>query len=368
MKDTQSLHPRVRRYVRGFTLVELLVVIAIIGVLVALLLPAVQSARESARRTQCANNLRQLGLAIQNHHATTGHFPKNQTSSGRSSGGECEAGYYSWLVFLLPYLEQEALFESIDRSVNMSDACASGAPIGEQHPNAESSTVVLEGFLCPSDGDAGENAPLMGAANPAGDNYAANAGWPSRATGYNGERSTPGAYNGVITLKNPGQSVTWHPEGNVSMRHVSDGTSHTVAIAERLIQRASNVQEIRVARLALQSFHVTSAARTLPRMVERCSTESTHSDPVASAYIGRAWISGWTPTASTYMHLNTPNTHHCHFQNLDSNGDFAVTPTSNHSGGVNVVMVDGHIEFISDDIAPEVWWSIGSRDDGESYR
>jgi prepilin-type processing-associated H-X9-DG protein len=93
---------------------------------------------------------------------------------------------------------------------------------------------------------------------------------------------------------------------------------------------------------------------------------ATHSDPVASAYIGCAWMSGWTPTGPTYMHPNTPNAHHCHFQNLDANVDFAVTPSRNHPGGVNVVMVDGHVEFISDDIKPRAWWALGSRDGGES--
>ena len=97
---------------RGFTLVELLVVIAIIGALVALLLPAVQAAREAARRTQCKNNLRQLGLALQNHHGAQGHFPAGVVANNN----DFRNGEHSGFVFLLPYLEQNALFENYDQS------------------------------------------------------------------------------------------------------------------------------------------------------------------------------------------------------------------------------------------------------------
>ncbi len=353
------------RRVLGFTLVELLVVIAIIGILVALLLPAVQAARESARRTQCVNNLKQLGLALQNHHSALGYFPKSQTASGRSSNDDCEPGYYSWLVFLLPYIEQGALYDSIDLSVNMADACGSGAPISANHANASAAAAVVGELLCPSDGISRGNAIVMGTADPAGDNYAANAGWPSQASGYNGERPTPGDYNGIVSLQNPGKPASWHPSGKVSIKQITDGTSNTAAVAERLIQTGASLDEIRNAPSRLKSFHVTGSARPLDRMRDRCDAGATHADAVAAAYIGRAWISGWTPTGPTYMHLNTPNTHHCHFQNLDANGDFAVTPASNHPGGVNVAMADGHVEFVSDDVEPMAWWALGSRDGGE---
>ena len=88
----------------GFTLVELLVVIAIIGILIALLLPAVQAAREAARRSQCQNNLKQLGLGLHNYHDVKGHFPIGADSVSQ----------LSWRVYLLPYIEQDALFEKFD--------------------------------------------------------------------------------------------------------------------------------------------------------------------------------------------------------------------------------------------------------------
>jgi prepilin-type processing-associated H-X9-DG protein len=101
-------------------------------------------------------------------------------------------------------------------------------------------------------------------------------------------------------------------------------------------------------------------------MSERCDAEYTHSDLANSTYLGRAWISGWAPTAPTYMHLKPPNTNHCHFGHSFTTGDFIVTPSSHHAGGVNVAFADGHVEFIADDVDQEVWWSMGSRNGRDS--
>lgn len=96
---------------KAFTLVELLVVIAIIGMLVALLLPAVQAARGAARKTQCTNNLRQLALSFQNHHDSMEYFPISQIGSGADDGhGGCRSGMYSWHARILPYIEENPPF------------------------------------------------------------------------------------------------------------------------------------------------------------------------------------------------------------------------------------------------------------------
>ncbi len=102
-----------RRRARGFTLVELLVVIAIIGVLVALLLPAIQAARESARRSECMNHLKQIGLAIQNHHDAKKQYPMGR--NGRNSMS------VSWAYFLLPQIEEPALYDAYDKTVPVYD-------------------------------------------------------------------------------------------------------------------------------------------------------------------------------------------------------------------------------------------------------
>ena len=108
----------------GFTLVELLVVIAIIGILIGMLLPAVQSVRSAAQRTACSNNVRQLALAVHNYESGLQKFPVNQIGPGNekaSAAGEFESGFYSWLVPLLPHMEQGNLYDSFDLSSSNGD-------------------------------------------------------------------------------------------------------------------------------------------------------------------------------------------------------------------------------------------------------
>ena len=368
--DGRLAWPRLRTRC-GFTLVELLVVIAIIAMLVALLLPAVQAAREAARRTQCVNNIRQLSLAFQTYHDAKGHFPESQFGSGEPDGhGGCRGGMYSWHARILPYIEETTLFDAIDFDRNMADSCTAGedGTISQLHPNAAAAATVVEAFLCPSDGHTGSNSVVMGSSNPASENYAANAGWPTSASGIHGEQETPMKYNGLVTLQNPArpdmETVARMP---VRIRNVSDGLSKTAAIAERLIQNAVDRDSILSGDLRLQSFHITTAARSLGDMSSRCTSSATHADAQHSAYLGRAWISGWSPTGATYRHLKTPNTTNCHFGDSFTTGESIITPSSHHSGGVNVAMADGHVEFVADDVDPQRWWAMGNRRDGTGF-
>ena len=115
----------------------------------------------------------------------------------------------------------------------------------------------------------------------------------------------------------------------------------------------------------LGSYHVTENVRTLSDLEQRCSAAYTHADVQHSAYIGRSWMSGWAMTAPTYMHLKTPNTWMGHFGTSQYDGDFMVTPSSQHPGGINMAMCDGSVAFRSDEIDLQTWWALGSRNGKE---
>jgi len=205
----------------AFTLVELLVVIAIIGVLVALLLPAIQAAREAARRAQCANNLKQLGLAIQNYHSARNKFPA--ATQGRDGNGSLSNPRISYLGQLLPYLEQQPLYDLIDWNARWEDDIHT--PIRQS---------FIQGFLCPSR-DSAET-----------DYYYVNGAWrdgpgeaPSHYAGVMGAKGlipglreqypvdmTHGAHGGFATN---GIIIR---DGGISARHVTDGMSNTFVAGE----------------------------------------------------------------------------------------------------------------------------------------
>lgn len=347
----------------GFTLVELLVVIAIIGILIGMLLPAVQSVREAARRTSCSNNMRQLALAILNRESATSNFPVNQVGPGRpDDNGGYESGYYSWLVPTLPYMERNNVYDSIQLDINNGDDF--GFMISNDHPNASAANTLIDNFLCPSDFALHSTEIAMGSANPAPDNYVGNAGWPSRATGFAGERKLPGKFNGIIALVHPSENVSWHDQ-EVKITDVLDGTSNTSMVSERLVQNGNSPDEIRGYDQRLESFHITDSAKTLAELSAEIDPSATHSHVFESGHVGRAWISGFALSAPTFMHVNTPNSLIGHFNTSQTEGDFVVAPSSRHSGGINLVMVDGSTRFVPNSIDQQLWWALGSRNDGQ---
>lgn len=198
--------PRIRRHRNsGFTLVELLVVIAIIGVLISLLLPAVQAAREAARRTQCKNNLRQIGLGFLMYHDAQGSLPVGclDKRTGRNSDGL----QLSWLAALLPYLEQRGLWEQIDfeRAYDSVE-------------NAGPAAVPVTTFLCPSTARLAEDRESVHFVSD-------DAGGASRAAS---------DYGGVFgtTKVTPITNGVFFYDVAVSLREVTDGTTHTLAVIE----------------------------------------------------------------------------------------------------------------------------------------
>jgi prepilin-type N-terminal cleavage/methylation domain-containing protein len=139
---------------RGLTLIELLVVIAIIGVLIALLLPAVQQAREAGRRIQCVNNLKRIGLALHGYHDIHQVFPITITAAGSAANGACLSGLSSWHVSILPQLDLQPLYHSINHQVGNADNCADpfvyhAATMSEVHPNATAGRTVSTAWTDP---------------------------------------------------------------------------------------------------------------------------------------------------------------------------------------------------------------------------
>lgn len=358
----------------AFTLVELLVVIAVIGILVSLLLPAVQMVREAARRTECQNNLKQLALAIHNHHDVFRSYPVNQVGPGKPvPGGGISQGYYSWYVWILPWVEQQTVQDRLDLRINMSSNVTPGGGhnpaivlVDASHPNAAAAGTLIDTFLCPSDPKEHDSGTMFGSARLAPASYTANAGWPSLSTGIGGGRPVPGDYNGVIPIEHPSQAVSWHPSRQRSSAAVLDGLSNTCLLAERMVQAGTTIEDVRRYDRRLLSYHLASVARTQEELEYRCDPERTHPDEMFSAWLGRAWVLGWSLAGNMHMHVRTPNSVSGHFSSAAAGrGDFLLNPNSRHPGGINMALADGSVRFVADSISSQVWWGLGSADGAE---
>ncbi|MBN9122963.1 MAG: DUF1559 domain-containing protein [Planctomycetes bacterium] len=202
-------HPR-----RGFTLIELLVVIAIIAVLIGLLLPAVQKVREAAARVKCANNLKQIGLALHNFHDTNGAFPPGY----RDPRPESQPGPgWGWPVFLLPYVEQAALYGQIDP-----DRTVFGGGADTTAPTPQTLTALAV-FRCPSDPGPPTNA-----------NYDGHATASYRGVGWSRPQTAPGPKGLMITnITNPNGVL--YRNSRTRVADVTDGLSGTIFVAEAVL-------------------------------------------------------------------------------------------------------------------------------------
>lgn len=336
---------------RGFTLVELLVVIAIIGVLIALLLPAVQQAREAARRMQCSNNMKQLGLSLHNYHDTYGKFPARNMGTGTPGSGY-QRTRISGMMALLPFFEQEALYNQLIQPGQL--APWDGAFAG----------FKLDALLCPSDGSTGV---------PAG----------SERGIYNyvfcGGDSLNGTATGSETAPTPRPSRGLFGSYQCyGFRDMTDGTSNTIALSEL-------VRPLGTSDIGMVS---SSTGITTPS-----ACKATYD------YTNRAYYSGgWTSDTSRgfrfadgaeyFSGFNTimpPNSPSC----FSSSGSHwypgMYSAGSRHPGGVLCTMGDGSTKFVSETVdtgnqsaTPPayngsgyspfgVWGAMGTRNGGETY-
>ncbi len=360
----------------GFTLVELLVVIAIIGVLVALLLPAVQAAREAARRTQCVNNLKQMGLGAANYESARGRFPPGRLlpdwtdASGDSRGGSSyngvqitdKTGFYSVHIWLLPYMEANNVYNLINFNVAQVKKMTNVPSIGD-NPNLAAYSTAQGLFICPSDANTGQVISE--------NNYRSNFGGSTPAAGGNGNqdillgRAWSVAGNGAFTIGRKG----------LKAGEYTDGLSNTAFFSERV--KGSGLSPTDFPTLAEMRRLDSGLVETVPvpRLLENCTAQALkaelHNFGASGRYIGD-WSNGW-PFAgydsTQYNHAAPPNwgTVDCGVSFIPDrpNEHAIVAARSDHPGSVVVAFGDGHTAIVSDSVDIEVWRAIGSRNGEE---
>jgi prepilin-type N-terminal cleavage/methylation domain-containing protein/prepilin-type processing-associated H-X9-DG protein len=339
---------------RGFTLIELLVVIAIIAVLIALLLPAVQAAREAARRVQCVNNLKQIGLGLQNYQSAMGSFPLGSVRAQQNLGSYAS---YPWSIHaqILPYIEQTAIYNAVNFYWC---PCSSGtaSPI-----NSTARFSKIAAFLCPSDGMAGST----------GQNY---------SNSYYGCIGTSMTYGGTKTT---GVFAAWDSYPSTSIQHytiasVVDGTSNTIAFGEGLVGGAKWSQQmhrntINKSGIVKYVYDAEVSFSTVRTYLANCNNTANQQrltppggyndkgDYWAWGYVGHTMFNTVVPPNSTQYYWGGCGPH----ASNTATGLYINNATSNHPGGCNFVFADGSVHFLKSSINIRTYMSLGTRANGE---
>ena len=348
---------------KAFTLVELLVVIAIIGILIAMLLPAIQAARESARRSQCANNLKQLGLALHNYHSGRKAFPPGLAnaakfdSSGAITGDTAQC--MAWSSFALPFLDDKSTWnamkgylEANGRTLYTANWLNIGSNFTDEMKALAKSPLPV--FICPS--DSGEkmegginNNALPNSANGYGaSNYLAQAarGAPTISTpstirpirtltcitkpSNNAMLGGGGAYIGPSNGVFGSIAVTFGITKTVGIKDITDGSSKTFMVGER---------------------------------DGSCSGSSQSS--WNGGYIGGLWVGAANGNKPRYSTLANAGQFE---ENRLKSSAFAGRElgfASMHKGGANFCMADGHLEWVNNEVDPKVYKGLSTRNEGD---
>jgi len=290
---------------QAFTLIELLVVIAIIAVLVGLLLPAVQRTREAAARLKCANNLKQIGLAMHNYHGAQGCFPPGYSSRALTSNGDGLGPGWGWAAYLLPYIEQDAVRNRIDFTRDIADPA-----------NAAIRVTSIKTYLCPTDAPKGPTFTVVGGSGSICDVAFAN------YVGLGGiyeVTDNPDVNTGVL-LRNSQYRVA----------DIADGTSLTLLVSERQSKRS-------------------------PMTTWTGAVTNSINPPTNPGYDDEGPATLILTNFGEPADARTPNNPLDHVE--DS--------SSSHLGGINVLLCDGSVRFIRNSIDPFTWSGLGTRAGGE---